>query len=96
MGDLQTFSDEDGKRGEQSGIVTMFDIWCPVVESALLFPMPPYDDLEWAIAPIVFTALLPSIFGRSACRNGRTSTPRWRSGLVTTRPPTAWETGGGI
>ena len=38
MGDLQTFSDEDGKRGEQSGIVTMFDIWWPVVESAVLFP----------------------------------------------------------
>jgi hypothetical protein len=33
-----------------------------VVESALLFPLPPYDELEWAIAPIVFTALLPSIF----------------------------------
>ena len=25
--------------------------------------MPPYGELEWAIAPIVFTSLLPSIFG---------------------------------
>jgi hypothetical protein len=63
VADLQTFSGEAGKRGEQSGIVTTFDIWCPVVERAILFPLPPHDKLEWAIAPIVFTALLPSIFG---------------------------------
>jgi hypothetical protein len=62
MGDLQTMAGDDGKRGEQSGAVTMFDIWCPVAETALLFPLPPYADLEWAVAPIVFTALLPSVF----------------------------------
>jgi hypothetical protein len=62
MGDLQTMAGEDGKRGEQSGAVTMFDIWCPVAETGLLFPLPPYAELEWAVAPIVFTALLPSIF----------------------------------
>jgi hypothetical protein len=63
IGDLQTFAGEDGKRGEQSGVITMFDIWCPVFETGFLFPLPPYDELEWAIAPIVFTALLPSVFG---------------------------------
>jgi hypothetical protein len=63
IGDLQTFTGEDGERGEQSGVITMFDIWCPVFETAFLYPLPPYDELEWAIAPIVFTALLPSIFG---------------------------------
>jgi hypothetical protein len=62
IGDLQTFTGEDGKRGEQSGVITMFDIWCPVFETGFLYPLPPYDELEWAIAPIVFTALLPSIF----------------------------------
>ena len=62
MGDLQTMAGDNGKRGEQSGAVTMFDIWCPVAETALLFPQPPYADLEWAVAPIVFTALLPSVF----------------------------------
>ena len=63
IGDLQTFAGEDGKRGEQSGVITMFDIWCPVFETAFLFPLPPYEELEWAVAPITFTALLPSLFG---------------------------------
>lgn len=64
IGDLQTFTDaETGKRGEQSGIITMFDIFCPMFETGFLYPLPPYGELEWAIAPIVLTALLPSIFG---------------------------------
>jgi hypothetical protein len=64
IGDLQTLAGEDGKRGTQSGVIDMFDIWCPMFETFFLFPYDPVDGaIQWAIPPMVLTALLPSIMG---------------------------------
>jgi hypothetical protein len=64
VGDLQTLAGEDGKRGTQSGIVDIFDALCPIAESALLFPYPPYSDKQkqymWMVPAIVLTSVLPS------------------------------------
>jgi hypothetical protein len=64
IGDLQTFAGEDGSRGEQSGAIDIIDIVAPIFESGFLFPLPLDQKLEkQLVPPIIFTALLPSIFG---------------------------------
>ncbi|HEY1919685.1 MAG TPA: hypothetical protein VGH27_29290 [Streptosporangiaceae bacterium] len=64
IGDLQTFADDKGKRGTQSGAIDIIDIVCPIFESGFLFPLPLDQKLEkQLVPPIIFTALLPSIFG---------------------------------
>ena len=64
IGDLQTMSGDDGKRGTQSGAIDILDIMCPLFESGFLFPLPLDQKLEkQLVPPIIFTALLPSIFG---------------------------------
>lgn len=64
IGDLQTFAGDDGERGEQSGAIDIIDIVCPIFESGFLFPLPLDQKLErQLVPPIIFTALLPSIFG---------------------------------
>jgi hypothetical protein len=64
IGDLQTFKGEDGKRGTQSGVIDMFDIWCPLFESFFLYP---YDadngNIDWLLPWIVLSGLVPSVFG---------------------------------
>jgi hypothetical protein len=67
IGDLQTFADESGKRPQQSGAINIIDILCPIFESGFLFPLPIDQKLEkQLVPPIIFTALLPSIFGALA------------------------------
>ena len=64
IGDLQTLAGDDGKRGEQSGAINIIDIVAPIFESGFLFPLPLNEKLEkQLVPPIIFTALLPSIFG---------------------------------
>jgi hypothetical protein len=64
VGDLQTFKGEDGKRGSQSGVIDMFDIWCPLFETFFLYP---YDanngNIDWLLPWITLSALTPSVFG---------------------------------
>ena len=64
IGDLQTFQGEDGKRGSQSGVIDMFDIWCPLFETFFLYP---YDadngNIDWLLPWVVLSALAPSVFG---------------------------------
>ncbi len=64
IGDLQTFQGEDGKRGSQSGVTDMFDIWCPLFETFFLYP---YDadngNIDWLLPWVVLSALAPSVFG---------------------------------
>jgi hypothetical protein len=67
IGDLQTMTGEDGTRGTQSGAIDILDIMCPLFESGFLFPLPLDQKLEkQLVPPIIFTALLPSIFGSLA------------------------------
>ncbi len=64
IGDLQTLKGEDGKRGSQSGVIDMFDIWCPLFETFFLYP---YDanngNIDWLLPWITLSALTPSVFG---------------------------------
>jgi hypothetical protein len=41
VGDMQTFQGEDGERGGQSGVIDMFDMWCPLFETFFLYPCTP-------------------------------------------------------
>jgi hypothetical protein len=67
IGDLQTMTGDDGTRGTQSGAIDILDIMCPLFESGFLFPLPLDQKLEkQLVPPIIFTALLPSIFGSLA------------------------------
>lgn len=67
IGDLQTMTGDDGERGTQSGAIDILDIMCPLFESGFLFPLPLDQKLEkQLVPPIIFTALLPSIFGSLA------------------------------
>jgi hypothetical protein len=64
IGDPQTLQGEDGKRGSQSGVIDMFDIWCPLFETFFLYP---YDanngNIDWLLPWITLSALTPSVFG---------------------------------
>jgi hypothetical protein len=64
IGDLQTFQGENGKRGKQSGVIDMFDMWCPLFETFFLYPYDASDgSIDWMLPWIVLSALTPSVFG---------------------------------
>jgi hypothetical protein len=64
IGDLQTFKDDGPKRPTQSGVIDMFDMWCPLFETFFLYPYDaPEGSIDWALPWITLSAVTPSVFG---------------------------------